>query len=826
MCCARATGQVADPPNILFIEFDDLNDYVEGLGGQLQVETPNWKYVENLGTLFLNAYTAAPQCGPSRACMLTGKDCFYTGIYNNLDYKCNDFRGAFRPMYNNETVFTLPEWLKDSGNYFTYELNKINHCDDKYNDYDDVTADPCAKELSWNKVFYYDDSADIVVAGEADLGGGERLRWSMLNDTMEKYMGDYIAVDSAIDFLYEYTDDPSIACGRPFFLAVGLKKPHVPYFIPQKYFPEYMQMDVFAEPFRYPYNYPENAYPYNGIIMPPQPAIPFQDYENLPEDGVARQLTFYILLSDILDYPSTYSPWPLIDPTLTDEERYAILGRTNYANGVMAYMAAITYADAQLGRLLDALEAQPEIYNNTILVLVSDHGFSLGEKHHMFKGAMWETDLRIPMLIADLRNPQQQVAQQTVSLLDIFPTICAMAGIAYPAFPDGSPYLDGKSLLPIMNDPEMIWERPVISTYEEKKETSQGGCFPQYSIRDARFHYIKYATNNVYGNLTCNIDSSLTEEELYDIGLNRETDPNEWNNLANDPDYAPVINYLQQFLPDSALYLQNTFSVNIYNDSLPCLLTMDDTLHAYIHLFDTLGLELPDDTTYTVEWTNNLTGDVFTGNALNFPLALIPEDVFDAQNTCMVYVAVYDNGGQLIAFDTKTYFINPDSAPMASFHIEMVNDYQAAISDLLLEGNYTHYWWDLGEGPVYYDQTPSVVTYDTTGYHEVTLFVQYGNASCELEVTYSVYTELTPPEQFSLHLFPNPASAYCSLEMRDVQKADIRILDVHGIRVDQYAYSGLTPYFTFSVKDLPGGMYFVSVQNEKYIRTEKLLIIH
>jgi len=126
--------------------------------------------------------------------------------------------------------------------------------------------------------------------------------------------------------------------------------------------------------------------------------------------------------------------------------------------------------------------------------LIGDHGYALGEKKHWGKDALWETDVRTTLVITDMRNPKKQICNRTVSLMDIFPTLCDILSVPYPKFSSGAPYLDGRSLVPLLNNAGLMWERPVLSSLE-KEDGIEGSCFPQYSLRNEKFHYIRYQTN-------------------------------------------------------------------------------------------------------------------------------------------------------------------------------------------------------------------------------------------------------------------------------------------------------------------------------------------
>ncbi|MFN0274831.1 MAG: sulfatase-like hydrolase/transferase, partial [Chitinophagales bacterium] len=254
-------------PNIIFVMIDDLNDFVEGFGGHPQTITPNIAELESKGTTFVNSYCTAPQCGPSRLSLLSGKDLAYTQVYDNSEYICNAFSDHFKPAYGNAEYFTLPGYLKDSAGYFTLGLNKIFHCYDDFPEYDSVTSDPCAKNLSWNKVLYHSDSAATVPLTLLYDDGLAPFRWGKFDSLEEPLLMDYVITDSAINWLNAYAADPSIACDKPFFMGIGYRKPHFPSFVPEQYFSPYYLEDFYGTDFDIPYNYPEGSTPYNGIIL-------------------------------------------------------------------------------------------------------------------------------------------------------------------------------------------------------------------------------------------------------------------------------------------------------------------------------------------------------------------------------------------------------------------------------------------------------------------------------------------------------------------------------------------------------------------------------
>ena len=185
-----------------------------------------------------------------------------------------------------------------------------------------------------------------------------------------------------------------------------------------------------------------------------------------------------------------------------------------WAEGVQAYLASISFADAMVGRLLDALDESGRA-DQTIIVLWSDHGWHLGEKQRWRKSTLWEETTRVPLLVVapGVTRPGSRTAAP-VSLMDLYPTLKALAGLRVPG------HAEGTSLVPLLEDPDASWEHAAVSTFG----------FRNHAVRDHRYRYIKYADGS---------------EELYD----HERDPHEWENLASSDDMRDVKKRLASWLP-------------------------------------------------------------------------------------------------------------------------------------------------------------------------------------------------------------------------------------------------------------------------------------
>lgn len=191
-----------------------------------------------------------------------------------------------------------------------------------------------------------------------------------------------------------------------------------------------------------------------------------------------------------------------------------VLKTGNGRHAVQVYLASISFADAQVGRLLDALDASP-YRDNTIVVLWSDHGWHLGEKQHWRKFALWEEATRsVRFFAVPGLTPAGSLCHRTASLLQVYPTLAELCGLPLPE------QLEGTSLRALLADPGAPWERPALTTHGRNN----------HAVRSERWRYIRYADGS---------------EELYA----HDSDPMEWRNLASEPTYRGVKQELQAWLP-------------------------------------------------------------------------------------------------------------------------------------------------------------------------------------------------------------------------------------------------------------------------------------
>ena len=803
-------AQLPEQPNIIFIVVDDLNDYQFSMSGHSQISTPNLDKLAANGLMFNSAFATSPGCAPSRASMLSGKDVHYTNVFDNTDYIA-EFRDNFNEEAGNELVYTLPEILKDSGQYFTFAINKVFH-NPSNNDYDAAGSNNCNRAQSWNRMINFSESGSIT----AELENYQYLGifpFGAIPDELESGLRDARIADSALLFMDDYAAGSAATCGRPFFLALGFKQPHSDRFIPEKYYPQWWQEDITDIIDTKPYNYPADRYPVNGFIMPPQPPEgEFADYYAFPDGSIAQSLADKgELNSNINLMIDLAKSIPLLAEVFSDAELDEIITRSFFAHYAMNYLAAVQYIDHQIGRVLDGLEAHPELASNTLVLLVSDHGYSLGEKRHIAKWTLWETVNRIPMMMAGPGIEQGKVVQSPASLLDIFPTVLALTGVEEPTFPDGSRYLDGSSLLPVLDQPDIHLNRPVLSYI--RNQSGQASCFPQVSVRDNRWHMIRYQANNDGSGTQnfCDEDTAVYEWELYDIGFNRETDPEEWNNLAEISDYRPLLDFLQQTLFDSLLYEQTLMSVYIDVANAACLYDYGDAIMLNSTVYGSNGEPLNDG--YLYRWTNSLTNDTLHGQNLSFTLNQVASATFINSDYISFYLHIIDTSdGIAKGFQMQRLALHTDDAPTGNFTIDIDNNTLEIIS-VSIDGKYESFYWlfDSIHTSEYFYPTP--FTFQTSGQHTITLVIVYGNGCIvSIEKTINLDAPLPGSGIGELTLFPNPSRNTAQLKFSD-DITGFQLMDMHGRNLPVSLIPEGFDLYSVSGENLAAGNYILRIES-------------
>lgn len=410
-------------PNVLFIIADDLRDYVGWMGGHPQAVTPHMDRLAKMGMRFTNAHCNFALCNPSRTSLLTGMLPSSSGVIGNEQDWRRSVQVPGKP--------TLPQHFKEQG-YLTAAGGKIFHAnhggpEGRLSGWHGGRRG-FEQDIAWDQRFPAPgvQIPDLPVHTGRNFNGLNIWHWDWGGIPVEEEKTDDGQVVSfATDFLSQKQN-------KPFFLAVGLYRPHSPWYVPQKYF---------------------DALPLDSIKLP---VVKENDLDDIPE--VAKN-------------------------HLKNGQHQQLVEKDLWKGAVRAYLANIAFCDAMLGRMLEAVEKGPNA-KNTIIVFTSDHGWYLGEKQMWHKGRLWEPATRIPLTIyAPEITKADTVSAQPVALIDLYPTLCDLVKLPLPE------HLDGTSLKPLLLDPTTKRDKPAITC-------ANGGKNGAYAARDERWRYIRYGNGS------------------------------------------------------------------------------------------------------------------------------------------------------------------------------------------------------------------------------------------------------------------------------------------------------------------------------------------
>ncbi len=448
----------AEKPNVLFLAVDDMNDWIGCLETTPRALTPNIDRLAARGVNFTNAHTAGVFCAPSRAAIFTGQFASTTGCYTTANY-----------FYDHPEIRPLQVSFAEGG-YQTFGGGKLFHHPEGAIDQRGWTEfylrNQSQRENGWpldswsDEVPFPDPFPNSIYNKGKKVTGGLFLEWGAVPNEKEEELADTMRTNWAVQKLKEKHE-------APFFLAVGLYAPHFPNYCPQKYF---------------------DLYDPATIELPPYKE---DDLDDLPEKIKKQKTNRKNLHHKGL------------------EELDAV------DDAIHGYLACISYADAMIGRVLDALDASPYA-ENTIVVLWSDHGYHHGEKGDWGKHTLWERTSNVPFIWAGPGIAEGKKTNTTVSLIDMYPTLLEQCGL--PTTPHK---LEGRSLAGMLTDPSTAKHQKV---YLPNMEPGA------YAIIDRQYRYIRYADET---------------EELYDV----RKDPNEWTNLAMKPEFDDVKTLYQKRAP-------------------------------------------------------------------------------------------------------------------------------------------------------------------------------------------------------------------------------------------------------------------------------------
>jgi len=497
-------AQKAKKPNILFIAVDDLKPIMGCYGNKL-IKTPNIDRLARMGTMFSNNYCQQAVCGPTRASLMTGMRPDYTKVW--------DLKTQMRDI--NPNIVTLPQYLISQG-YNTVGTGKIFHPSSAIKRIDPV---------SWNMPYMEPEEKDyanglgkpansqyqkpenkalfLVKRERVQRDDDDEMPTSIKGPSVENidvpddaYDDGVITLKAKNQMVKMHKDQ------KPFFLAVGYHKPHLPFVAPKKYWDLYNRADMPMASFQeHATNAPEIAYHKSGEL---------RNYTDIPAFAMFNEPGLHIRLK-------------------TEKQLELIHG----------YFAAVSYLDAQVGILLNTLDSLGTL-NNTVIVLWGDHGWHLGDHDLWEKHTNLEQATRAPLIIA-APGMKPGTSSSLSEHLDIFPTLCDLASVPVPA------HLQGKSLKPIMQNKKAVVNEFAISQYprklnkeQMKKNNYTSNAMMGYSMRTDKYRFTiwmnDFTTNDAFS------ESKVYATELYDY----VADPLEKKNVIDEKEYAKTSTELRK----------------------------------------------------------------------------------------------------------------------------------------------------------------------------------------------------------------------------------------------------------------------------------------
>ena len=451
----KAAAKGKRPLNVLFFMSDDMRPELACYGSRFNAHSPNIDKLASQGVRFDRNYCQYPLCNPSRSSLFTGHPPHATGVVGNSD--------AVAKLHPEFT--TLPALFRQAG-YTTLRSGKLFHAGlDDPNAWTEFDGDVESMhptnlgkkiDIPHAQVALPDGTVPPLPKGNERSDHSDELL--VLDGPDGENSGDHMVADLAIKFLNRVAADPS----KPFFVGCGFSKPHSPPQAPQRFW------DMYDE---------------STIQLPP----------------------------DFAAWPTVPAGFPSAAIRPKNADLFIGRGATEAAarQTIHAYLASISYADWNLGRVLDELD-RLNLRDSTAVVFVADHGYQLGEKGKWSKaGSLFEGGTRVPLIV---HMPGMQgngrASTRIVQSMDIYKTMVELAGLKLPAG------IEGTSLVPLLKDPRATWEEPAYSIWSEDGKTTHGTA-----IRTEQWRYAEYGKESANGAM------------LFDV----HADPMELTNLADDP---------------------------------------------------------------------------------------------------------------------------------------------------------------------------------------------------------------------------------------------------------------------------------------------------
>ncbi|WP_282035752.1 sulfatase [Saccharicrinis aurantiacus] len=444
--CSHGSKKVKEPqakPNVLFIAVDDLNTWLGCLGAYSNAKTPNIDKLAERGILFSNAHCQAPLCGPSRASIMTGLRPSTTGIYGMVHD--DKIRREGNPA--TQDIIFLPEYFKQQG-YHTMGIGKLFHSHAPDSVFDESGGRVKGFGPLPEKRFVWDGFG----TSDRKNYGRTSTDWGAFPEK-DDLMPDYQSANWTIERLSQKHD-------KPFFLGVGFLRPHVPLYVPQKWF---------------------DMHPIEGIQVAPYQA---NDLDDIPSVGLQ--------INDLPMMPST--EWAI--------------EHGEWKNIIQGYLACVSFVDHQIGRVLEALE-NSAYANNTVIVLWSDHGYRLGEKGTFAKHGLWDPATKAPLLFAAPNLPKGKIIDVPVEMLSIYPTLLELCHL--PAYEKN----EGRSLVKTMLNESQPEVSSAITTYGYNNHSIKSDGFRYTIYEDGTEELYDYSTDpNEWNNIADVAKYQVKKEEL------------------------------------------------------------------------------------------------------------------------------------------------------------------------------------------------------------------------------------------------------------------------------------------------------------------------
>jgi iduronate 2-sulfatase len=472
---AETTGK----PNVLFIAIDDLRTEL-GCYGASHIKSPNIDKLATQGVQFNQAFVQQAICMASRASIMSG------------------IRPARHKIFTGESLselipdaLTINKLFKQNG-YNIASCGKIyHHGIDTEKQFGDDYMKP---NKTWTGRGYVTPEAIEKIKLNEKFKRGPAYECADVHDTIYK---DGINTLNAVRKLEELSKDD-----KPFFLAVGLSKPHLPFVAPKKYW---------------------DMYPESSITMP--------EVRGMPENSNKYTMRIRGELNNYYGIPQLYAD--IDDSTILTLRR--------------GYYACVSYADAQVGHLLNQLE-KLGLSENTIIILWGDHGYKLGDYGNWCKWSNMNLDTHVPLIVKAPGFKKGEQSDALVELVDMYPTLSELCDLELPK------HLEGTSFVPLLKEPDLEWKEAVFTLWPHYR-SNYDKTITGFSVKTQRYNYVEWTRLKT---------GEVLERELYD----RQLDPKETINVINNAEYKEDIKTLEQMLKDgwkSAVPSKNVEQLSITN---------------------------------------------------------------------------------------------------------------------------------------------------------------------------------------------------------------------------------------------------------------------